>query len=149
MCVSVCVCVCVWERERERERVSLKIVLWKSGRYKVYTCFFYPKNRLCILGHICFSSTMKPNVIGTIYINIYIYVERERERERFYWEKTQTGHIRIINLFPSCYGFSVKYKNTKKINRSSWDLMDKINQSRHRKEGWEGDRRGVKSYRLI
>ena len=34
--------------------------------------------------------------------------------------------IRIINLFPSCYVFLIKSKNTKKINRTSSDLMDKI-----------------------
>ena len=36
-----------------------------------------------------------------------------------------------------------KIKKHKKINRTSSDLMDKINQNRHKKEGWEGDwRRG-------
>ena len=40
-------------------------------------------------------------------------------------------------------------KHEKKIKRTSSDLMDKINQSRHRKGGWEEDRRGVKSYLLI
>ena len=44
----------------------------------------------------------------------------------------------------------MKSKNTKKkINKTSSDLMDKINQNIHRKEEWEGDRRGVKSYLLI
>ena len=33
--------------------------------------------------------------------------------------KKQTGHIRIINLFPSCYAFFEKSKNTKKINGTS------------------------------
>ena len=32
----------------------------------------------------------------------------------FIKKKTQTGHIRIINLFPSCYVFLIKSKNTKK-----------------------------------
>ena len=36
----------------------------------------------------------------------------------------------------------MKSKNTKKINRTSSDLMDKINQNRHRKEGWEGIEEG-------
>ena len=47
----------------------------------------------------------------------------------FLYEKNKTGHIRIINLFPSCYVFLIKSKNTKKkkkINRTSSDLMDKI-----------------------
>ena len=35
-----------------------------------------------------------------------------------------------------------KIKNTKKINRTSSDLMDKIIQNRHRKEGWEGIEEG-------
>ena len=73
------------------------------------------------------------------YIYIYIYSLR----------KNKTGHIRIINLFPSCYVFLIKSKNTKKINRTFSDLMDKINQNRHRKGGWEEDGRGVKSYLLI
>ena len=34
----------------------------------------------------------------------------------------------------------------KKTNRTSSDPMDKMIQNRHRKEGWEGDRRGVKSF---
>ena len=38
--------------------------------------------------------------------------------------------------------FLIKSKNTKKINRTSSDLMDKINQNRHRKEGWEGIEEG-------
>ena len=32
----------------------------------------------------------------------------------------------IMNLFPSCYVFLINSKNTKKINRSSSVLMDKI-----------------------
>ena len=65
-----------------------------------------------------------------IYIYIYIYI---------YKKENKTGHIRIINLFPSCYVFLIKSKNTKKkINRTSSDLMDEIIQNRHRKEGWEG-----------
>ena len=34
----------------------------------------------------------------------------------FHLEKTQTGHIRIINLFPSCYVFLIKSKITKKYS---------------------------------
>ena len=66
---------------------------------------------------------------------IYIYVF-------FFKKKNKTGHIRIINLFPSCYVFLIKSKNTKNIYRTSSDLMDKIIQNRHRKEGWEGIERG-------
>ena len=55
-----------------------------------------------------------------------------------YKEKQQTGHIRIINLFPSCYAFLKNSKTRKKINRTFSDLMDKINQNRHRKEGGRG-----------
>ena len=46
----------------------------------------------------------------------------------------------MIELFPSCYGFLYKSKTpTKKThNRTSSDLIDKIIQNRHRKEGWEG-----------
>ena len=43
--------------------------------------------------------------------------------------KTKTCHIRIMNLFPSCYGYwyeSIIPKN----NRTSSDLMDKIIQNR-------------------
>ena len=50
-------------------------------------------------------------------LEIYIYT--------FIKKKTQTGHIRIINLFPS---FDKIKKHEKKINRTSSDLMDKINQ---------------------
>ena len=42
-----------------------------------------------------------------------------------------------MNLFPSCYVFLIKSKNTKKINRTSSDHMDEENQNRHRKEGIE------------
>ena len=59
------------------------------------------------------------------YIYIYIY--------HYFKKKQQTGHIRIINLFPSCYAFLKNFKNTKKFNRTSSDPMDKINQKRHRK----------------
>ena len=63
------------------------------------------------------------------YIYVYIF---------FFKKKQKTGHIRIMNLFPSCYVFLTKIiKNTKKINRTSSDLMDKIIQNRHRKEGLE------------
>ena len=42
----------------------------------------------------------------------------------------KTGHIRIINLFPSYYVFLIKSKNTKKkINRTSSDLMDDLKKS--------------------
>ena len=56
--------------------------------------------------------------------------------------KEQTGHIRIINLFPSCYAFLKNPKTRKKFNRTSSDLLDKINQNRHRKEGWEAIEEG-------
>ena len=49
---------------------------------------------------------------------MYIYIS---------FRKNKTGHIRIINLFPSCYVFLIKSKNTKKINRTSSDLIDKRN----------------------
>ena len=42
-----------------------------------------------------------------VYIYIYIY---------FIKKKQQTGHIRIINLFPSCYAFLKNQKTRKKIN---------------------------------
>ena len=61
-------------------------------------------------------------------------------------KKKKTGCFRIINLFPSCFVFLMSTKNRKKkYNRTSSDLMDKINQKRHR----VGDGRGVKSYLLI
>ena len=63
-----------------------------------------------------------------IYICIYIYISLR---------KTKNGHIKIIDLFPSCCGFLIYIKNTKRINRTSSDLMDKIIQNRHRKEDWE------------
>ena len=34
-------------------------------------------------------------------------------------------------------GFDINQKHTKKNNRTSSDLMDKIIQNRHRKEGWK------------
>ena len=49
--------------------------------------------------------------------NIYIYLY-------IYGKKRQTSHIRIINLFPFCYVFLIKSKNTKKINKTSSDLID-------------------------
>ena len=79
-------------------------------------------------------------MFSLICICIYIYTSLR---------KNKTGHIRIINLFPSCYVFWYKSKTLKKNNRISSDLMDKIIQNRHRKEGWEGDRRGLKSFLLI
>ena len=36
---------------------------------------------------------------------IYIYIIKKKQ---------QTGHIRIINLFPSCYAFSKNSKTQKK-----------------------------------
>ena len=68
-----------------------------------------------------------------IYIYIYIYISLR---------KNKTGHIRIINLFPSCFVFLIKSKNTKKFNRTSSDFMNEIIQNRHRKEGWEGIEEG-------
>ena len=38
-----------------------------------------------------------------IYIYIYIYID-----VYIYIRKNKTGHIRIMNLFPSCYGFLKK-----------------------------------------
>ena len=73
-----------------------------------------------------------------IYVYTYIYI---------YIRKNKTGYIRMINLFPSRYVFLISIKNTKKIKRTSSDLMDKIIQNTHRKEG--GDRRGVKIFLLI
>ena len=35
-------------------------------------------------------------------------------------------------------GFDINQKHQKRFNRTSSDLMDKIIQDRHRKEGWEG-----------
>ena len=69
--------------------------------------------------------------IFSLYIYIYIYLK----------EKTKTGHIRIINLFPSCYGFWYKIKNTK-TNRTSSDLVNKTIQNRYKKEGWKGVEEG-------
>ena len=61
---------------------------------------------------------------------IYIYIIKKKKK---------TGHIRIINLFPSWYVFLKNPKTRKKIiNKTSSDLMDKINQNRHRKEGGRG-----------
>ena len=42
-------------------------------------------------------------------------------------------------------GFDINQKHQKKTNkpnRTCSDLMDKINQNRHRKEGWEGIEEG-------
>ena len=56
--------------------------------------------------------------------------------ERYESNYSPSSHIRIINLFPSCNGFWYKSK-TPKNNWTSSDLMNKIIQNRHRKEGWE------------
>ena len=66
---------------------------------------------------ICSALRINEEMPIYIYIYIYIYI--------FLLEKTKTGHIRIINLFPSCYGFLIKIQNTKKTNRTFSDLMDK------------------------
>ena len=39
-------------------------------------------------------------------------------------------------------GFDRNQKRQKTTNRTSSDLMDKIIQNRHRKEGWEGIEEG-------
>ena len=39
-------------------------------------------------------------------------------------------------------GFCINQKHQKNINRSFSDLMDKIIQNRHKKEGWEGIEEG-------
>ena len=39
-------------------------------------------------------------------------------------------------------GFDINQKHQKKTNRTSSNLMDKIIQNRHRKEGWEGIEEG-------
>ena len=49
-----------------------------------------------------------------IYIYIYIYISLR---------KNKTGHIRIINLFPSCYvSFLYKPKTRRKLNRTSYKI---------------------------
>ena len=48
----------------------------------------------------------------------------------FSLRNNKTGHIRIINFFPSCYVlfcFFYKIKRQEKKNRTSSELMDKIN----------------------
>ena len=39
-------------------------------------------------------------------------------------------------------GFDINQKHKNKTNRTSSDLLDKIIQNRHRKEGWEGVEKG-------
>ena len=99
----------------------------------LYVCI-YIRNYCCFINILLKFSFM---ICLHIYIYIYIYIYISLR-------KNKTGHIRIINLFQSCYVFLIKSKNTKKkINRTSSDLMSKINQNRHRKEEWEGDRRYI------
>ena len=44
-------------------------------------------------------------ILLSLSLSLYIYISLR---------KNKTGHIRIINLFPSCYVFLIKSKNTKK-----------------------------------
>ena len=47
------------------------------------------------------------------------------QSNKFFKKNNETGHIRIINLFLSCYAFLKFPKTRKKINRTSSDLFDK------------------------
>ena len=54
---------------------------------------------------IILSDSPKSTISPNIYIYIYIHI---------ILRKNKTGHIRIINLFPSCYVFLIKSKTRKK-----------------------------------
>ena len=57
------------------------------------------------------SRGAKSIIFATSLFHVYIYIFF------FFKKKNKTGHIRIINLFPSCYMFLIKSKNTKKIKQ--------------------------------
>ena len=76
-------------------------------------------------------------------VNIEIFLvkssmQQPLQSNYFIQKNQQTSHIRIMNLFPSCYAFLKNSKTRKKFNRTSSDILDKINQKRHRKEGRRG-----------
>ena len=125
---------------------SLKHLIWILFlEYNFYFLLFLLLNLSGCFITLSLSLSLPTSLSLSLYIYIYIYILFIYMSLR----KNKTGHIWIINLFPSCDVFLIKSRNTKKINRASSNLMDKINQNRHRKEEWEGDKRGVKSFLLI
>ena len=101
--------------------------------YQFHACTHALCFRFCLLcyklelvGHCEESNIMRKYIYIYIYINIYISLIN-----------TKTGHVRIMNLFPFCYGYWYE-SITQKNYRTSSGLVDKIIQNRHRKEGWEG-----------
>ena len=72
---------------------------------------------ICIYIHCC----------NLLYIYIYIYFF---EKNKNWWHED----YRFISILL----WVLIWINNTKNNRSSSDLMDKIIQNRHRKEGWEG-----------
>ena len=129
--------------------ISLEIIQQCSNKWWILKRIAFDGNYWCnltVCQQINTNNELKSKVTDCLLTNhthththiyIYIYII-------YHLEKTQTGHIRIINLFPSCYVFLIKSKNThtQKINETSSDIIDKINQNRHRKEGWEGIEEG-------
>ena len=89
----------------------------------VYMCMLVYRTReseMCIHTFLCY-----------VYIYICVCVF-------FFFRKTKTGHIRIINLFPSCYGYWYE-SITPKITEFFSNLTDKIITLRinsGRMEGW-------------
>ena len=63
-----------------------------------------------MLRKMCQSPTMKPTLCVCVYIYIYIYIYIYLYLSL---RKNKTGHIRIINLFPSCYVFDINQKHEK------------------------------------
>ena len=65
--------------------------------------------------------------------SIYIYISLRKKQNRSHYD------YKCISIL--LYVFEINQKH-EKINRTSSDLMDKIIQNRHRKEGWEGIEKG-------
>ena len=122
MYMSVCVpvfewvCVCVW--------FSVYDMCKHVRKYEsmVMICVY-------IIGSICI------HVCKCMCIYIYIYILSLRKNTN----RSHKGYKFISILL--CVFDKIK-KHKKKFNRTSSDLMDKINRNRHRKEGWEGIEEG-------
>ena len=79
---------------------------------------------------LCLLYVCKKNVCVYIYI-YYFFKKKQKPVKLGQWI-----------YFHPVMGFNINQKHQKKINRTSSDLMDKIIQNRHRKEGWEGVEEG-------
>ena len=102
-----------WVPLKEWTKKARRIPL--GFQFQVYNIYIY----IYIYIYICCKlETWIPKVSYKLYIYIYIYIPSLR--------KTKIGHIRIMNLFPYCYGYWYE-SITPKENRTSSDTMDKLN----------------------